>query len=82
MSSGCNNRKKEGQRRALAQLLLPWVDEMFYIYTYAAHTVNTQRWVFDGYLMASRETMALGAVESLQTPENKGCRVFDGYLME
>ena len=39
-------------------------------------------WAFDGYLMAERETTALNAVKALQTPENKGWRVFDGYLME
>ena len=38
-------------------------------------------WVFDGYLMAERETTAWNAVKALQTPENKGWRVFDGYLM-
>ncbi len=38
-------------------------------------------WVFDGYLMAGRETTAWNAVKALQTPENKGWRVFDGYLM-
>ena len=38
-------------------------------------------WVFDGYLMAERETTAWNTVKALQTPENKGWRVFDGYLM-
>ena len=38
-------------------------------------------WVFDGYLMAEREITAWNAVKALQTPENKGWRVFDGYLM-
>ena len=80
MNSGCNN-TKEGQRRASAQLLLPWVDEIPNTYTRDAHTVNIQRWVFDGYLMAERETTVLNAVKALQTPGNKGCRVFDGYLM-
>jgi hypothetical protein len=32
--------------------------------------------------MAERETTALNGVKALQTPGNKGCRVFDGYLME
>lgn len=73
--------KKEGRRRASAQLLLPWVDEMPNTYTHDAHTVNTQHWVFDGYLMEERETTALNAVKALQTPGNKGCRLFDGYLM-
>src|SRR5438128_7471006 len=50
MNSGCNNRKKEGRRGASAQLLLPWVDEMPNTYTRDTHAVNTQRWVFDGYL--------------------------------
>ena len=35
-------------------------------------------WVFDGYLMAERETTAWNAVKALQTPGNKGGRVFDG----
>ena len=38
-------------------------------------------WVFDGYLMAERETTAWNVVKALQTPANKGWRVFDGYLM-
>ena len=38
-------------------------------------------WVFDGYLMAELETRAWNAVKALQAPENKGWRVFDGYLM-
>ena len=52
--------KKEGRRRASAQLLLPWVDEMPNTYTRDAHTVNTQRWIFDGHLMASREAWGNG----------------------
>jgi len=54
---GC---KKEGRRRASAQLLLPWVDEMPNTYTHDVRTVNTERWVIDGYLMerafASRQS--------------------------
>jgi len=73
--------KKEGQRRALAQLLLPWVDEMPDTYTPGVGIVNTQRWVFDGYLMGSRKTGCAGAVNRAESPVNKGRRVFDGYLM-
>ena len=47
------------------------------IYTRDVRIVNTQRWIFDGFLMASRGIEAWGTVELLQPPENKGL----GYLM-
>jgi hypothetical protein len=53
MNDVCRHRKTKGRRRASAQLLLPWVDEMPVTYTHDARTVNTERWVFDGYLMES-----------------------------
>lgn len=46
--------------------------------TLAAESLGTERF---GYLMAERETTAWNAVKALQTPEKKGWRVFDGYLM-
>ena len=58
MSGVYGTSKKEGQRRASAQLLLPWVDEMLNIYTRDARIVNTQRWIFDGFLMANQEIEA------------------------
>jgi len=79
---GRRNRKEKGRRRASAQLLLPWVDEMPNTYTHDVRTVNTERWVFNGYLMESRETGVWGTVEVLQIPENKGFGIFDGYLIQ
>jgi hypothetical protein len=52
-------------------------------YTREAHVVNTQRGVVAGdfwVLMAGREIRAGNAVKALQTPENKGWRVFAGRL--
>src|SRR6266545_704249 len=39
------------------------------------------RWVFNGYLMAHRETEACETGAALQTPESKWRDVFDWYLM-
>ena len=65
VSGVCRRRKTEGRRRASAQLLLPWVDEMPDGYTDDAHAINTQHWVFDGCLMAGRETTNFNAVKAL-----------------
>ncbi len=54
---------------------------MLNAYTYDARTVDTERWIFEGYLMAERETRAWNTVEALQTPDNKGWRVIEGFLM-
>lgn len=64
--------KKEGRRRASAQLLLPWVDEMTFAYTCEARTVNTKRWVFDRHLMASGEFTPWAATTA---PLPKKCRL-------
>lgn len=45
-------------------------------------TRNPKSWVFDGYLMAERKSRFQNADNGRETLVNKGCRVFDRYLMD
>jgi hypothetical protein len=72
--------KKEGRRRASAQLHLPWVDESGRTYAGCVYPVNTFLWVFDGYVMAEPKTSSWSTAYAPETPGDRCFQVYDRYL--